>query len=265
MKMSVAIFSTILLASGPRRRSRRRRRHDQDRRDQLLLGVAFVHRPLSQGLATGAGRDQRRRRRRRQEARGDLEGRRRQARRRGDAANELVASDGVVMLAGTLLLQHRPRRFRLRQAEEDPVPRRRAAHRRDHLVERQSVHVPAAAGHLRTSRHAGRRGRQTAGEDMGDDRPQLRIRPVRRQSVQGFAVCEAARHPVGRRAMAAAGQDRRRRGRRGDRQDRARRDLQRFTFGPDLVKLVREARRGASSRIARSSASCPASRNISTR
>ena len=37
-----------------------------------------------------------------------------------------------------------------------------------------------------------------------------------------------ARHPMGRRAMAAAGQDRRRRRRRGDRQDRARGDPQRL-------------------------------------
>ena len=64
------------------------------------------------------------------------------------AANELVSKDGVVMLAGTFLLEYRTCRLRFRQAEEDPLPRRRAFDRRDHMVKGQSLHIPPASSQL---------------------------------------------------------------------------------------------------------------------
>ncbi len=213
MRMFPAILSSLILAAAfAGARPRRSRRHDQDRRDQLLFGDPLLHRTLSQGLAARARRNQRGRRRRRQEARGDQQGRRRQAGGCGHCSERARRERRRRDARGNLLLQHRSRGVRLRQAEEDPLPCRRAAHRRDHALQGQSLHVPPAAGHLRAGGDARRRSGQAAGEEMGDDRAELRIRPVRSRRLQEAALRQAPRHSMGRRAMAAAGQDRRGRG-----------------------------------------------------
>ena len=246
-----------LIQRVPRRRIRRRRpsrrgRHDQDRRNQLLFRDSLLHRALSQGLAARPRRDQRGGRRRRQETRGDQQGRWRQAGGRGDRRQRARGERRRCDACGNLLLQHRPRCVRLRQTEEDILPRSRAADRRDHALQGQSLHVPSAAGHLRAGRDARGRGGEVAGEEMGDYRAELRIRPVRGRRFQEVALRQAPGHPVGWRAMAAAGQDRRGRGRRGDRQDRAGRDLQRHFRGRPRQARARGRYRAASSRIARS-------------
>ncbi len=128
------------------------------------------------------------------------------------AANELVANDGVAMLAGTffsnigLAVSDYAKQKKILFLAAEPLTDAIT------LSQGQSLHVPPAAGHLRAGGDARRRSGQTAGEEMGDDRAELRIWPVRRRRVQEAAVRQAARHSVGRRAMAAAGQDRRRRG-----------------------------------------------------
>ena len=77
-----------------------------------------------------------------------------------------------------LPVEHRPGGDRLRQAEEVLLPRRRAAHRQDHLAERQPLHLPPAPRHLHAGRDAGARGGQAEEEALGGRLPQLRIRPV---------------------------------------------------------------------------------------
>ena len=80
----------------------------------------------------------------------------------GDAvrvAEELVSREKVDVLAGTFLSQHRPGDHRLRQAEEDLLPGRRAAHRQDRLAERQPLHLPPAAVDLHAGGDAGARTR----------------------------------------------------------------------------------------------------------
>ena len=65
----------------------------------------------------------------------------------GDAvrvAEELITREGVRAHRRHVPVQHRPRGHRLRQQEEGVLPRRRAAHRQDHLAERQPLHLPPA-------------------------------------------------------------------------------------------------------------------------
>ena len=79
----------------------------------------------------------------------------------GDAvrvAEELVSREKGRADRRHVPLQHRPGGHRLRQAEEDVLPRRRAAHRQDHLAERQRLHLPPAPEHLHAGGDAGARG-----------------------------------------------------------------------------------------------------------
>ena len=71
------------------------------------------------------------------------------------AANELVSSDNVAMLSRNLPVQYRAGRQRFRQAEEGLLPGGRAADRRHHLVEGQSLHVPPAPVQLHAGGDAG--------------------------------------------------------------------------------------------------------------
>ena len=89
------------------------------------------------------------------------------------AANELVSSENVAMLSGHLPVQYRSGRQRFRQAEEGFLPGRRAADRRHHLVEGQSLHLPAAPVQLHAGGDAGGCGRKAAGQALGDDRAEL--------------------------------------------------------------------------------------------
>ena len=143
-------------------------------------------------------------------------------------ANELVANDGVVMLAGTffsnigLAVSDYAKQKKILFLAAEPLTDAITMSKGNRYTFR------LRPGELRAGRDARRRGREAAREEMGDDRAELRIRPVRRRRLQETPVGEAARHPVGRRAMAAARQDRRRRRGRSHSQDRAGSDLQRL-------------------------------------
>ena len=108
----------------------------------------------------------------------------------GDAvrvAEELVSRENVRADRRHVPVEHRPRGHRLRQAEEGVLPRRRAAHRQDHLAERQPLHLPPAAQHLHAVGDAGARGGQAEEEALGHRLPELRVRPVGDGDVQGDA------------------------------------------------------------------------------
>jgi branched-chain amino acid transport system substrate-binding protein len=73
------------------------------------------------------------------------------------AAEELLSREKVDVLMGGFLSQHRPGADRLRQAEEDLLPGRRAADRQDRLGRRQPLHLPPARLHLHAGGHGPRR------------------------------------------------------------------------------------------------------------
>jgi branched-chain amino acid transport system substrate-binding protein len=230
-----SVFLAVLFATaGPAVAAR----HDQDRRDQFLFGAPSFTEPYRKGWQLALEEIN---------AAGGVDGKKLEVISKDDggkpadavtAANELVASDGVhaagtffsnIGLAVSDFAKQKKILFLAAEPLTDAIT----------LVEGQSLYVPPAPLQLRAGGDAGGRGGQAAGEEMGDDRAELRIRPVGGRGLQEAALRQAARHPMGRRAMAAAGQDRRRRGGRGDRQDRAGRDPQ-CHFRADLVKLVRE-------------------------
>ena len=147
----------------------------------------------------------------------------------GDAvtvAGELIARDGVVLLFGTLLSNVGLAVSDVAKQKEDPVHRRRAAFGRHRLGTGQPLHLPPPPGDLRAGGDAGGGGGQAAGQALGDGGPQLRVRPVGGEGVQGTALGQAPRCRVGRRAVAGAVQDRRRRHGPGAGPGRARRHLQ---------------------------------------
>ena len=107
-------------------------------------GLPAFTQPYKKGWELALGRDQRQGRRRWQDACRHLEGRRRQAGRRGDGRQRARLRRRSCDADGHLLLQRRSRGVRLRRAEEGSFSRRRAADGRDHLVEGQPLHVPVA-------------------------------------------------------------------------------------------------------------------------
>ena len=89
------------------------------------------------------------------------------------AANELVSSENVAMLTGTFLSNIGLGRLRFRQPEEGVLPGGGAFDRRHHLVEGQPLHLPPASLQLHAGGDAGGRGRQAAGQALGDDCAEL--------------------------------------------------------------------------------------------
>ena len=157
------------------------------------------------------------------------------------AANELVASDGVVDARGNVLLQHRPRRVAI-----SPSRRKFCSSPAEPLTDA----ITLSKGNrytfrlrpvqLRAGGDARRRGGQAAGQEMGDDRAQLRIRPVRRRRVQEAAVGRSGPTSNG---SASNGRRRARSTPAPWREAIAKTEpeaILNVTFGPDLVKLVRE-------------------------
>ena len=143
-------------------------------------------------------------------------------------ANELVASDGVVMLAGTFFSN-------IGLAVSDYAKQKKVLFL---AAEPLTDAVTLSKGNRYTFRLRPSNYEQAA--MLADEAAKLpakkwaTIAPNYEYGQSAVAVFkeaalqEAAGHPVGRRAMAAAGQDRRRRRRRGDRQDRAGSDPQRL-------------------------------------
>ena len=142
-------------------------------------------------------------------------------------ADELVAREGVTILAGSLPLQYRPGGRQLCRQEACLLPRRRAADRQDRLAGRQQIYLPPAALDLHADGDAGAGRGRRAQEALGAGLSQLRIRPGRGRDLQGADEEGTAGRPVRHRAGDAARQDRRRRGGAGDRRRQARRHLQR--------------------------------------
>ena len=151
-------------------------------------GAAGLHRALSQGLAA--------RHRARSTPQGGVDGKKLEVISKDDggkpadavtAANELVANEGVALLAGTFFSNVGLAVADFAKQKKVSVRRRRAADRRHHLVEGQPLHVPPPALELRAGGDARRRSGQTAGQALGDDRAELRIRPVGGGGVQEAA------------------------------------------------------------------------------
>ncbi len=82
-------------------------------------------------------------------------------------ANELVAGEGVALLAGTFLSNVGLAVVRLRQAEGGAVRRRRAALDPGHLGAGPPLHLAAAALDLHAERDAGRRPRPSSTRPAG--------------------------------------------------------------------------------------------------
>ena len=212
---------------------------------------AFLE-PVQEGLGARGRGGQRRRRRARQEAAGDLARRQRQPGRRGARRR----GAGLARRRGAdrrhVPLEHRPRGHRLRQAEEGVLPRRRAAHRQDHLAERQPLHLPPAPEHLHAVGDAGARGGQAEEEALGRRLSELRVRPVGGGDLQGDAEEAAARRRVPARPGDAARPHRGRRGGAGARRRQARRDLQRAVRRRPVEVRARGQHPRSCSRAARS-------------
>ena len=136
----------------------------QDRRAQQLQGAARLPRPLQEGHGSGDRGDQRQRRRARQEAGSDLARRRRQSGRGGARGRGAGDARRRRHDRRHLPVAYRSGGHQFRRPEESVLPRRRAAHRQDHLAERQQIHLPPARHDLHAGRHA----------DAGGDRRQER-------------------------------------------------------------------------------------------
>ena len=114
---------------------------------------AFLE-PYKKGWELARRGGQCRRRRARQEARGDLARRQRQRRATRCASPRSWSSrERVALIAGTFLSNIGLAVTDFAKQKQGVLPRRRAAHRQDHLAERQPLHLPPAPQHL----HAGRR------------------------------------------------------------------------------------------------------------
>ena len=129
------------------------------------------------------------------------------------AANELVSNEGVALLAGTffsnvgLAVADFAAQKKVLFVAGEPLTDAITWSKGNRYTFRLRPSNYEQAAML------ARRGGEASSQAMGDDRAELRIRPVGGRGVQEAALSQAAGHPMGRRAMAAAGQDRRRRGR----------------------------------------------------
>ena len=125
--------------------------------------VARLPRPVQERHGAGARGDQRQRRRARQEAGADLARRRRQSGRSGACRRGAGDARRRRDDRRHVPLEYRPGGHQFRRPEESVLPRRRAAHRQDHLAERQQIHLPPARLDLHAGRHA------DAGGDRGQE------------------------------------------------------------------------------------------------
>ena len=142
------------------------------------------------------------------------------------AANELVSKDGVVMLCGTFFSNIGLAVSDFAKQKKIIVPCRRAFDRRNHPGPRAIAIRSACVPRTMSRRRCWRKRRPSCRPRNG-----RRLRPItnmdNRPSRCSRSFCrETKRHRMGRRAMAAARQDRRWRGGRGNRQNRTGRDPQ---------------------------------------
>ena len=140
---------------------------DQARRAQQLQAVPGLPRPLPQGHGTRGRPDQRSGRRARPKDRSRVARRQRRSRRCGPRRRGVADPRARRAADGSVRIERRARRFRLRPAAQGAVPRRRTPDRQDRLAGRQCLYVPAAGVDVHADRDARARRGQDAGRSAG--------------------------------------------------------------------------------------------------